>query len=76
MAFKYTEEDILDLMAMFSIKMCEEELSDENIALAKREARKFLVMRNKKIKESGHRNKTILGNGISRANKKRARGGR
>jgi hypothetical protein len=51
-------------------------LSDENIALAKREARKFLVMRNKKIKESGHRNKTILGNGISRANKKRARGGR
>lgn len=51
MVFKYSEEDILDLMAMFSIKMCEEELSDENIALAKREARKFLVMRNKKVSD-------------------------
>lgn len=71
MAFRYTEEDILDLMAMFSIKMCEEQLSDENIALAKREAGKFLVMRNKK--QGGYRNKTILGNGISRTNKKRAR---
>jgi len=29
MAHKYSEEDILELMAMFSIRMCEEELSDE-----------------------------------------------
>lgn len=66
---KYTELDVIELMAMFSIKMCYEDLSDENIALAKREAEKFLVMRNKK--QSGHRNKTILGNGISGTNKKR-----
>jgi hypothetical protein len=66
MGNRYSEEDILELMAMFSIRMCEEELSDENIALAMVEAKKFLVMRNKKVKQGGHRNKTILGNGKSR----------
>lgn len=70
----YKENEVIELMAMFSIRACGEDLSDENIALAKKEAGKFLVMRNKK--HGGNRNKTILGNGISRTNKKRARSGR
>lgn len=59
MAFRYTEEDILDLMAIFSIKMCEEELSDDNISLAKREAKKFLIKRNKHIKHEKSIKKSV-----------------
>jgi hypothetical protein len=57
--YKYSEGDILELMAMFSIRMCEEELSDENIALAKREAKKFLIKRNKHIKYENTNSKSI-----------------
>jgi hypothetical protein len=59
MGNRYSEGDILELMAMFSIRMCEEELSDENIALAKREAKKFLIKRNKHIKHENTNSKSF-----------------
>lgn len=71
----FPADEVVDIMALFLISACDEELSDDNKEKAVRHAKKFLETREKKLNR-GHSNKTILGNGTSGTNKKRARRGR